>query len=259
MKRNHLNSSTSRGFTLIEMIGVLAIIGILASVVAPKVFDAIRDAKITAAMAVCQTIKGACTDFARKYNLFPEDGGKAASSSYDRPYGDKATGPIAQASTNFGDLLISEGMLEKLVLPIGPAGSTAYASSSITLSQPGDPNGDSPGEFSASGIDYPVVCCKPYKSLNNKTRIFNAAQNSMRVVFLVIPGLTVLEAAGIKTKIDGPFSEDIEGASDIVTKTVAKSATGKSADVINRGNCRLVDGTGPNQDKYDAFIYVAHE
>ena len=73
-----LKISTSKGFSLIVMIGVLAIIGILASVVAPKVFDAIRDAKITGAVGVLQTIKSSCTDYARKYNLFPEDGTKPA-------------------------------------------------------------------------------------------------------------------------------------------------------------------------------------
>ena len=83
-----LKISTSKGFSLIEMIGVLAIIGILASVVAPKVFDAIRDAKITGAVGIIQTIKSSCTDYARKYNNFPLDGNKAPVQPYTRPYGD---------------------------------------------------------------------------------------------------------------------------------------------------------------------------
>ena len=120
----HTIKNSSKGFSLIEMIGVLAIIGILASVVAPKVFDAIRDAKITGAVAVLQTIKSSCTDYARKYNLFPEDGVKQPPADYERPYGDGAGPGLTAEATTFGDLLIGEGILEKLVLPIGPAGTT---------------------------------------------------------------------------------------------------------------------------------------
>ena len=252
-----LKISTSKGFSLIEMIGVLAIIGILASVVAPKVFDAIRDAKITGAVGVLQTIKSSCTDYARKYNLFPEDGTKPAILPYTRPYGDGATDP-AFTATNFSDLLISEGILEKLVLPIGPSGTTAWVTTLINLTTPANPQGDTPGVFSNTGVDYPVVCCRPYKSLSVKSRAFNSAQNSTRVVFLVIPGLTILEAVGIKTKVDGPFAEDINGAPDILDKTINRTATGRSADAINNGNCRLVEGGGP-QGGTDAFLYVAHE
>jgi len=246
--------SSSKGFSLIEMIGVLAIIGILASVVAPKVFDAIRDAKITGAVGVLQTIKSSCTDYARKYNLFPEDGTKGPITPYQRPYGDGAN-PPAVAATNFGDLLISEGILEKLVLPIGPSGITEYSTALITLTPPADPQGANPGDFANTGLDYPVVLCRPYPSLSVQSRIFSAAQNSTRVVFLVLPGLTTLEAAGIKTKIDGPFAEDVQGAPAIVTATIARSQTGRSADAINTGNCRLVQG--PNG--IDAYLYVAHE
>lgn len=245
---------SSKGFSLIEMIGVLAIIGILASVVAPKVFDAIRDAKITGAIGVLQTIKSSCTDYARKYNLFPEDGTKGPITPYQRPYGDAATDPAAGV-TNFGDLLISEGILEKLVLPIGPSGTTDYTNALITLSQPADPQGDTPGGFTNTELDYPVVLCRPYQSLSVRSRIFSAAQNSTRVVFLVLPGLTTLEASGIKTKVDGPFAEDVQGAPDIVSSTINRDQTGRSAEAINTGNCRLVQG--PNG--IDAYLYVAHE
>jgi len=249
--------SSSKGFSLIEMIGVLAIIGILASVVAPKVFDAIRDAKITGAVGVLQTIKSSCTDYARKYNLFPEDGEKAPPVDYSRPYGDGASAPIADANSNFGDLLIGEGILEKLVLPIGPAGTTDWTRTLVTIETPEDPLGAAQGTFSASDtLDYPVVLCRRYKSLSSGSRLFTASQNSTRVIFLVLPQLTTLEAAGIKTKIDGPFDEEVKGPAELVTFAVNGSSEGRSREAINRGNCRLkarADGD------YDAFLYVAHE
>ena len=251
-----LKISTSKGFSLIEMIGVLAIIGILASVVAPKVFDAIRDAKITGAMAVLQTIKSASTDFARKYNLFPEDGTKPPPTSYDRTFGDGAAAPVAEASAMFADLLIGEGLLEKLVLPIGPAGTTGWSTTMVTIDTPATPTGDEEGEFAcSSNLDYPVIVCRAYKSLSSKSRLFTASQNSTRIVILVIPQLTTLEAAGIKTKADGPFDEEVTDAVDLITKTINGSAQGRSKEAINRGNCRLK----PVGNNYAAFLYVAHE
>jgi len=251
-----LKISTSKGFSLIEMIGVLAIIGILASVVAPKVFDAIRDAKITAAVAVLQTIKSSCTDYARKYNLFPEDGTKAPPVSYDRTFGDGAAAPVVEASSMFADLLIGEGLLEKLVLPIGPAGTTAWARNLVTIDPPDVPTGDVEGTFTSSDdLDYPVVICRAYKSLSSKSRLFTASQNSTRIVLLVIPRLTTLEAAGIKTKVDGPFDEEVKDVSDLVALTVDGDAQGRSKEAINRGNCRLKESS----KGYTAFLYVAHE
>ena len=54
-------------FTLIEMIGVLAIIGILAAVVAPRVIESIRDAKVTSAVASVNAAKIANEGIAAEY------------------------------------------------------------------------------------------------------------------------------------------------------------------------------------------------
>lgn len=249
MKPQLKNSST--GFSLIEMIGVLAIIGILASVVAPRVFDAIRDSKITAAVSVLGTVKQSCTDYLRKYNIFPSDGSKAPVQPYTRPYGD-GVAVSAAGSTVMGDVLISEGLLEKLALPIGPAGNAALSTNSVTLGATGVANARPVN----AGLNYPAVFCKPYASLDNTTRLFSGAQNSTRVIFMLIPQLTTLEAAGLKTKIDGPFNETITGAGDLVTKAVGRTATGAVAESVNRGNCLI----GSNAvSGYDCWLYVAHD
>lgn len=52
-----------RGFTLIELIGVLAIIAILGSVAAPKVMSAIQDAKIAAFVQQANTVSTAVAKF----------------------------------------------------------------------------------------------------------------------------------------------------------------------------------------------------
>lgn len=51
------------GFTLIEMIGVLAIIAILVAAVAPRIFEAINDSKITAATSTVRTLETAVAKY----------------------------------------------------------------------------------------------------------------------------------------------------------------------------------------------------
>ena len=254
MGKDHTNpmktyiKNSSKGFSLIEMIGVLAII-----VVAPKVFDAIRDGKITAAVSVLQTIKSSCTDYARKYNVFPTDGTKSPVTGYVRPYG-PGGGELDKSVTNIGDILISEGMLERLSLPIGPAGLAAYSNTAVTVT----PVTGAQGTLANGSLDYPVLVCKTYSSLSNQDRLFSGAQNTTRVIFMLVPGLTILEAAGLKTKVDGPFNETISGPSDLVTKAVEGGGTGAMVEAVNRGNCRIV-GSTVSPGTYDCFIYVAHD
>jgi prepilin-type N-terminal cleavage/methylation domain-containing protein len=56
-----------RAFTLIEMIGVLAVIAILASLLIPKVFNAINSSRVNNTVVSYNTIKTAVTDHYAKY------------------------------------------------------------------------------------------------------------------------------------------------------------------------------------------------
>lgn len=62
-----------QGFTLIEMIGVMAVIAILAAAATPKIFEAIEDAKVTAYMQEVQTIKQAVTRFYKDTGRWPTE------------------------------------------------------------------------------------------------------------------------------------------------------------------------------------------
>jgi prepilin-type N-terminal cleavage/methylation domain-containing protein len=74
MKLNNTLNTTGRrqsgGFTLIEMIGVLAVIAILAALLVPKVTQAISDAKVNNAISTYQTIATATASHYSKYNAF---------------------------------------------------------------------------------------------------------------------------------------------------------------------------------------------
>ncbi len=69
--------SIERGFTLVEMIGVLAIIAILASLLIPRVFQAIGDSKISNAASTCNSIKAAVNEYYGKYGLIAGPKGAA--------------------------------------------------------------------------------------------------------------------------------------------------------------------------------------
>ena len=64
-------------FSLIEMIGVLTIIAILAAVVLPKVFSAITSARVTNTILAVNTVNTGITEFAAKYGTIPQATGNA--------------------------------------------------------------------------------------------------------------------------------------------------------------------------------------
>jgi len=92
--------TTSSGFTLIEMIGVLAVIAILASLLIPKIFEAINNARINNAAISIQTVKTAVADHYAKYGSLGVDG--------------RSTPPTAFANTNnFDSIMLGESFLDK--------------------------------------------------------------------------------------------------------------------------------------------------
>lgn len=60
-----------KGFTLIEIVGVMAVIAIIASIAAPRIFGAIEDAKVTALVGQAKTLGVTATSFYKDTGKWP--------------------------------------------------------------------------------------------------------------------------------------------------------------------------------------------
>ncbi len=67
----HKRLGNQKGFTLIELLVVVAILGILAGIAAPRVMDAINNARAKKAMADMTVIRDALERFYLDYAIFP--------------------------------------------------------------------------------------------------------------------------------------------------------------------------------------------
>src|SRR5436309_9219402 len=109
-----MNISPSRkqalkGFTLIEMIGVLAVIAILASLLIPKIYEAINNARISNAALSYNTVKTALADHYAKWGSLVSSNGTTITAG-------------ANEALSFDRVLLTEGFLDKpFTVKIGDA------------------------------------------------------------------------------------------------------------------------------------------
>jgi len=173
------------GFTLIEMIGVLAVIAILAAVLIPKVFEAINNARVNNAAMTINSVKTACIDHYAKYGTFPVDGVANA----------QLTPPVV-----FDPYLVKEGLMDKpFVVKIGDGlpenPSPATPTTSIVLVSTGAatqlPDGTVANE-----------ACFDLDGDGGTTSAKNDAAGTW-VVMAIITGVQVADAQALNKAIDG--------------------------------------------------------
>lgn len=98
------------GFTLIEMIGVLAIIAALAGLLLPRIFESINEARINSAALGYNTAKSAAMGYFGKFGRFGDASGNAYTpAGYS---GGGSTNDIP-ADGDWGQVLLQAGFLEK--------------------------------------------------------------------------------------------------------------------------------------------------
>ena len=87
------------GFTLIEIIGVLALIAVLAALLSPKIFEAIHNARLRQAVIEVQTMRTAVTEHYGRYGVLATSNGVALT--------------ITTELTNFDRILLNEAIIDK--------------------------------------------------------------------------------------------------------------------------------------------------
>ncbi len=178
--------SLQSGFSLVEMIGVLAIIAILAVVIVPKVFSTIASSRVTSAVGSTNSMKTAVTDFAGKYGTIP----------------------VTTANSRIDDLLVTAGLLDtRFLVKIGTQpGTTALAGATWA---------NTTGSWAATGgvsqaTQSRVICLTSavasVPGANGSNYRLDGTTNlpaAARVVSVVIPGVTLNDARDLSQKIDG--------------------------------------------------------
>lgn len=211
------------GFSLVEMIGVLAIIAILAVVIVPKVFSTIASSRVTSAIGSVTSMKAAVTEFSGKYGTIP----------------------VTTNAQRIDDLLAAAGMLEnRFSVKIGAQQSAAsnaaatwtYANGAWTaaggatqaaLSRLISLNSNTTAPSTANGANY---------QLDGATDL----PSGSRVVSAVLVNIRGSEALELSQRLDG----DVFSAADAVTA----DAAGK-----------VVYNTPNGQGVTTAYVYIVHQ
>ena len=253
-----INRKSNGAFTLVEIIGVMAIIGILGAVVAPRVVDGIREGRVTQLAQNLGQWKSGADRYLQKQQKFPIDGSTGATTQEGTPYLDPRTGAtVAAAQTSFGDWLLAQGLVSAINVPFGTQTDTRATLPGTALANATSITGNTLSTFAQ-------VRCSEETATDSNT--FSATQTRdvpHRVIYLAIPNVPLQEAAAIKSKIDGPFTSSTGTPVNdnvLLTAAVAQTTTGvvtqAQAEALARGNCRVGAGT---TGTFNLFVYITND
>ena len=249
------NRKSNGAFTLVEIIGVMAIIGILGAVVAPRVIDGIREGRVTQLAQNVGQWKSGADRYLQKHQVFPVD---ATLQPKDPVTGNAGTypqgGTVERDNATFGDVLVTQGLVASINVPFGP---NVFASAPSAPGTVTDITAVTP-----ASATYAQIRCVEFKGANSAA--FTATRTRdvpYRVVFLLIPDVPLQEAASIKTKIDGPFP-GVQSDNTLLKDAIGQSVTtsgvvAANQDALFRGNCRVAAGTSTGL--YDLYIYITND
>ncbi|MDX2186328.1 MAG: hypothetical protein SFV32_05310 [Opitutaceae bacterium] len=216
-RRKHL----TLGFSLVEMIGVLAIIAILAVVIVPRVFSTIASSRVTNAIGSLNSIKSSVNEFAGRYGAVP----------------------VTNANSRIDDLLLSAGFLEsRFNIKIGtPPSNPVVAGATWAYNN---------GTWTATGgsnqnTQSKIICltstnAAPGTGANYRLDGTNNLPTGARVVSAVIPGVAGTDARELSARLDGD---------------ALSQATATTADIAGKVVYAAPNAAGTTT----VYVYIAHQ
>jgi prepilin-type N-terminal cleavage/methylation domain-containing protein len=218
-------SRRQSGFSLIEMIGVLAIIAVLAVIIVPKVFSTIASARLTSAVSSVGAMKSSVVEFAGKYGTLP----------------------VTVATSRLDDLLLKDGLIDgRFTVKIGTPQAIPAVAGGVWARN----NGVWAATGGASQATQTRLICLasttgvPSAAGGANYRLDGVAGNNLpvgaRVVSAVLLGVTATEARELSFRIDG----------DAYTETTTATADDRGKVVYAAPNAA---GTT------NVYIYVVHQ
>ena len=231
-------------FTLIEMIGVLAIIGILAAVVAPRVIESIRDAKVTSTVASVSAAKTAAIGYYQRYDNFPLDSDIQGYEDGVLDYKADPVTPVAYTPAvgllDFGDVLVRQSQLleqEKAAI--------------------GRPDTNAVHAIGCSPVGGTLIGGAVYTGTSATFR-FKSSGSATRIVYYFMPNLTLQEAAALAAKVNGPFTANAVSDQSFIDASIAGNGVSASKPGgLEGANCWFAPGA--NTGEWNAYLYVSHQ
>jgi len=159
-------SQRNSGFTLIEMIGVLAIIALLAGMLVPRIVQAIKEARIQSTVVSLNTLKAAVAQYYAK------------------------NGTLADLdSDNADQTLVQEGLLDK------PFEVKVGSSASVLVAKGNNLATGTPNRYNLDGNSNTPAASQPYET-----------KNAANVVEVKLEGVSLEDARALSLAIDGSDS-----------------------------------------------------
>jgi hypothetical protein len=249
-----MNRKSNGAFTLVEIIGVMAIIGILGAVVAPRVIDGIREGRVTQLAQNMGNWKSATDRLVQKYQRLPLDGAVEPRLPNGDTYADQAGVTVVQGTANLSDVLAAQGLIQPLDAPfgkrIGDTGVTRTATAATN---------NVADVRDVVGNKFPCIMAVRVNA-NNVFTITERRDTPFNVAFLRLSDVPTQEAAAIKAKMDGPFDGAFGDQVILNAATTGTAPTGISAQnsaALTNGTCRISAGSGDNL--YNLSIYISND
>ncbi len=103
------------GFTLIELVMVIVILGVMAAVAIPKYYQIKKDAEISAAKGIFGGIQGAVANYYAQHKIFPNNAQAALDATHIQP------GDMTVTATEANEIRVTGNECGDMVATYDPA------------------------------------------------------------------------------------------------------------------------------------------